>query len=367
MGWMRRTGVRGGRVLLASADSATQATLRAMLATSDCVTGVDEAWTVEEAYVSSAAVQIVLLDARCVTDGTLREAIEELRNSPGEPAVVVVADESEPRVVREALDAGAVSFLLTWADVRQLHATLDAAFDRRGMIDAAVVRPVIDVYASLFDDAKRRNRAVIESLAQAVEAKDAVTSLHLRAVSRLAQQLARQVDSDIADADDFLFGCLLHDVGKIGVPERILMKPGPLTEDEWVVMRLHPDTGARVVRPLGLSDTVLDVVLHHHERWDGSGYPCGLSGKDIPLSARIFSVCDALEAMTAARPYREALPAGVALERVRIEAGGQFDPDIVHALDRGVAAGNISIEDPLAGTVPRRRFARSRRRDANHL
>ena len=115
------------------------------------------------------------------------------------------------------------------------------------------MRPVIDLYATMHAESRRRNRAVIESLAAAVEAKDTVTSRHLRAVSRLATQLAREVEPAYCDDDDFLFGCLLHDVGKIGVPEKILMKPGALTDDEWEVMRRHPQTGARVVRPLGLA------------------------------------------------------------------------------------------------------------------
>jgi HD-GYP domain-containing protein (c-di-GMP phosphodiesterase class II) len=110
-------------------------------------------------------------------------------------------------------------------------------------------------------------------------------------------------------------------------------------------MRRHPQTGARVVRPLGLSSTVIDIVLYHHERWDGRGYPEGLQGEQIPLVARIFSVCDALEAMTATRPYRSALSSTVALERVRRAAGEQFDPDIVGALARAIAAGTIDLED----------------------
>ena len=180
------------------------------------------------------------------------------------------------------------------------------------------MRPVIDLYATLHAETRRRNRAVIESLAAAVEAKDTVTSRHLRAVSRPGHAARhrgrpRRCGCD----DDFLFGCLLHDVGKIGVPERILMKPGPLTSDEWEVMRRHPQTGARVVRPLGLGEMVSDVVLYHHERWDGGGYPERLAGDDIPLAARVFSVCDALEAMTATRPYRGPMPAE---RRVRARA-----------------------------------------------
>jgi len=344
---------RAGRVLLAAGDAGDRATLRAMLRTSPDVGAVAEAATQAEAAARARDAEVVVLHAGLCRPGGLSEAIEDLRGAHGETAVIVAADEADPAVVREALDAGAASFLLTWADLRQVHATLAAAFDGRGMVDIAVVRPVIDVYATLFGDARRRNRSVIESLAAAVEAKDAVTGAHLEAVSRLATQLARQIDPELADADDFVFGCLLHDVGKIGVPEHILLKPGPLTAEEWAVMRLHPDTGARVVGPLGLSDTVLDVVLSHHERWDGRGYPQGLDGEEIPLVARIFSVCDALEAMTASRPYRAPLAPEAAYARVRAEAGGQFDPAVVAALERGVAAGEIELAGTVAGGAPR--------------
>ena len=263
---------------------------------------------------------------------------------PGTPCVVV-HDDTDPAVVRTILDAGAISIVQTTLPESELRATLCGAADGRGLIDVDVVRPVIDLYATMHAESRRRNRAVIESLAAAVEAKDTVTSRHLRAVSRLATQLAREVEPSLCRDDDFLFGCLLHDVGKIGVPERILMKPGALTEDEWEVMRRHPQTGARVVRPLGLAPVVTDVVLYHHERWDGNGYPEHLAGDEIPLAARIFSVCDALEAMTAARPYRGPLPVSVAFERVRIEAGQQFDPDVITALSDGVANGKIELED----------------------
>ena len=180
--------------------------------------------------------------------------------------------------------------MLRDADQDDVRAAVAAAAEGRGLIDVDVVRPTIDLYAVLLAESRRRDRAVIESLAAAVEAKDSVTSRHLRRVSRLATQLAELVDPEIGRTEEFLFGCLLHDVGKIGVPEDILSKPGPLTEDEWEIMRRHPQIGARVVRPLGLSEVVVDVVLYHHERWDGGGYPQGLSADDIPLVARIFSV-----------------------------------------------------------------------------
>jgi putative nucleotidyltransferase with HDIG domain len=281
-----------------------------------------------DAHVDQAVAGVALLEA----------------GRPGTPCVVF-HDDTDPAVVRSILDAGAVSIVQTKLADRDLRATICAATEGRGLIDVDVVRPVIDLYATLHAESRRRNRAVIESLAAAVEAKDTVTSRHLRAVSRLATQLAKEVEPAYCDSDDFLFGCLLHDVGKIGVPEKILMKPGSLTPDEWEVMRRHPQTGARVVRPLGLAPVVTDVVLYHHERWDGSGYPEGLAADEIPLAARIFSVCDALEAMTATRPYRGPLPVTVAFERVKLEAGHQFDPDVITALADGVLSGSIDLED----------------------
>jgi putative nucleotidyltransferase with HDIG domain len=303
------------------------------------------------------APDVAVLDATDLTAEPAVAGIAILDAAWPDTPVVVVHDDTEPSVVRSLLDAGAISILTTSTSDHQLCSTIEAAAAGHGLIDTDIIRPVIDLYATLHAESRRRNRAVIESLAAAVEAKDTVTSRHLRAVSRLATQLAKQVDPALCDDDDFLFGCLLHDVGKIGVPERILMKPGALTEDEWEVMRRHPQTGARVVRPLGLSPVVTDVVLYHHERWDGRGYPEGLQGDDIPLPARIFSVCDALEAMTASRPYRGPLPISVAFERVRLEAGHQFDPEVIAALERGVADGAVELEDGshVAVEQPRRR------------
>lgn len=306
-----------------------------------------------------AAPDVALLDAGSLDVDRAIAGVALLAAAWPDTPVVVAHDDTDPAVVRSILDAGALSIVGTATSDRQLRCTLEAAAEGHGVIDVDIVRPVIDLYATLHAESRRRNRAVIESLAAAVEAKDTVTSRHLHAVGRLATQLARAVDPALA-TDDFLYGCLLHDVGKIGVPERILSKPGPLTADEWEVMRRHPQTGARVVRPLGLAPVVSDVVLCHHERWDGGGYPAGLEGEDIPLAARVFSVCDALEAMTAERPYRGPLPASVAFERVCLEAGRQFDPDVVAVLADGVRSGAIDLQHGDAIDIdqpPRRRIS----------
>jgi putative nucleotidyltransferase with HDIG domain len=343
---------RAGRVLLASGSPHTQATLRAMLAGCDAVREIHEAWSLPEACGLARSADLVLFEATEAGRLGVTAALEDLRAS-GAPAVIVVAADSDPEAVRASLRAGATSFVLTWSDLRALHATVAAALDGQGLVPAEVVRPALE-------QAHGRIRAVVESLALAVEAKDSVTSRHLRSVTLLAVQLARQIDQEIAESDEFRYGCLLHDVGKIGVPERILGKPGPLDEDEWVVMRSHPDTGARVVEPLGLPQTVVDIVRHHHERWDGLGYPDGLAGEEIPLAARIFAVCDALDAMTSERPYRDPLPHSIAYARVRREAGRQFDPAVVGALERGVLRGEIELGEQATST--RSASARSRRR-----
>ena len=318
----------------------------------------------DAAECTSMPPHVVLLDGAGASVEETLAGVALLGAAWPDAAVVVANDDTDPAVVRSLLDAGALSIVCSQASDRQLRSTLEAAADGHGLIDVAIVRPVIDLYATLHAESRRRNRAVIESLAAAVEAKDTVTSRHLHAVGRLATQLARVVDPDLVDSDDFLYGCLLHDVGKIGVPERILMKPGPLTAEEWEVMRRHPQTGARVVRPLGLGPVVSDVVLYHHERWDGRGYPERLAGEQIPLAARVFSVCDALEAMTAARPYRAAMPASVAFERVLLEGGVQFDPHVVAALEEGVRTGTIELEESSGVAVEqpaRRRIASSAR------
>jgi putative nucleotidyltransferase with HDIG domain len=328
-----------------------------MLAGCDSVCEISEAWSLPEACGLSRGADLVLLEATEAGRLGVTAAIDGLRCA-GAPAVIVVAGDSDPELVRDSLHAGAMSFALTWSDLRALHATVAAALDGQGLVPTEVVQPALE-------QAHTRMRAIVESLALAVEAKDSVTSLHLRSVTLLAVQLAAQIDPEIAESDEFRYGCLLHDVGKIGVPERILSKPGPLTDDEWVVMRSHPDTGARVVEPLGLPQTVVDIVRHHHERWDGLGYPDGLVGEEIPLAARIFAVCDALDAMTSERPYRDPLPHSIAYARVRREAGRQFDPTVIAALERGVLRGEIELGDP--GTSARGgepRSSRTRRRRA---
>lgn len=171
--------------------------------------------------------------------------------------------------------------------------------------------------------------STMESLAVLVEAKDEHTRRHLDRSRDLALELTRRVAPDLAERPEIGWGYRLHDIGKVAIAERILMKRGDLTPSEWLEMRTHPEVGAQIVAPLRfLGDAVL-VIRHHHERYDGSGYPHGLRGEAIPTPARIFSVVDAFDAITNDRPYRKARSAEEALEEIARRAGTQFDPQVV--------------------------------------
>ena len=347
---------RGARVLVADADLEARRPLADAVRALPGVASVIETGDGEGAITAAPASDVVLMDVGLA--GPQLQTARTLCARDAELRIILVGAPGDADLVHTALRAGALSFLARGGSPAQVRDAVLGALEGRGVLDREVVQTVLDRYASVLEDARERDRAVIASLAAAVEAKDVVTSTHLRAVSGLSCRLAELVDADLAASEEFLFGCLLHDIGKIGVPEHILVKPGPLDEAEWRVMRRHPQTGARVVRPLGLPGTVLDIVLHHHERWDGEGYPDGLAGEEIPLCARIFSVCDAYDAMTADRPYRPGMAPRVAFERIRLEAGHQFDPHVVAVLERAVEDGRIELEAPsLAGLseVPRAR------------
>jgi ribonuclease P protein subunit RPR2 len=170
------------------------------------------------------------------------------------------------------------------------------------------------------------------ALADAVDVRDRATGLHALRVRRYALGLAEAVDPSLLGDTSLEYGFLLHDVGKIGISDQILLKAGPLTPEERELVHAHPAIGAQILRNVSmLQGGGLDVVRHHHERWDGAGYPDGLAGEQIPLSARIFAVADTLDAMTSDRPYRAALDWADAIEEIQAQSGRQFDPGVVQA------------------------------------
>jgi putative nucleotidyltransferase with HDIG domain len=178
-------------------------------------------------------------------------------------------------------------------------------------------------------------RAICQSLlglANALEAKDPYTRGHSERVAALSRRVASALGLAPAAVDVVGQAGLLHDIGKIGVPEAILRKPGPLAPDEWQIMRAHPVIGAQIVAPFEFFQGAARAIRHHHERWDGSGYPDGLAREAIPLEARIVAVADVFDALTSARPYRAALARDAARAFLAHEAGRTLDETIVAAL-----------------------------------
>jgi HD-GYP domain-containing protein (c-di-GMP phosphodiesterase class II) len=171
--------------------------------------------------------------------------------------------------------------------------------------------------------------ATIRMLATVVEAKDARTRAHLDRAHLYAVALAQRVDPALAEDPGLKYGSLLHDVGKIGVPEQILGKSGALTREEWEIVKTHPLVGGQICAPVKFLHTAIPLIEGHHERWDGHGYPRGLKGEEIPLAARIFSIVDAFDAMTSDRPYRTPLSFEQAVSEIAKQGGAQFDPRVV--------------------------------------
>ena len=177
-----------------------------------------------------------------------------------------------------------------------------------------------------------RTEGSVEALVGALEAKDPGIGEHLREVARISRGIAGEMSLPEDQVRDLITGALLHDVGKIGVPDRILQKPGRLTDEEYQVITRHPVLGAEIVAPVEGMEPALAVVKHHHERFDGKGYPDGLRGEEIPLLARIVCVADAFDSMVRERPYGYSIPLEAALKEIRANSGTQFDPGVVDAV-----------------------------------
>ncbi len=192
---------------------------------------------------------------------------------------------------------------------------------------------------------------MVAALASALSARDPALAGHAARVTDLAARLAAWLEWDDARLYAIYVGGPLHDIGKVAVSDAILRKPGPLDDSELAEIRTHPIAGAKLIGSLGPAGEALPFVLYHHERWDGNGYPTGLSGTDIPEGARILAIADAFDAMTSTRPYRRALPVERALGEIKRCAGTQFDPAMADAFLEAWDAG--ALEPPRAWTTPR--------------
>ncbi|MBW9171527.1 HD-GYP domain-containing protein [Clostridium estertheticum] len=177
---------------------------------------------------------------------------------------------------------------------------------------------------------------IIESLVAALEAKDAYTSGHSQRVSDMAYKLSKGLGIRGVELQNIDISAHLHDIGKIGVPDKVLNKNGKLLPHEWEYIKMHPKIGFDILNKSKGLKSISENVLYHHERWDGKGYPKGLSGIDIPLGSRVIAVCDSIDAMTSVRPYRQAMGFEECIKEITINSGLMFDPVIVQYIEENI-------------------------------
>lgn len=203
-------------------------------------------------------------------------------------------------------------------------------------ISPALVRARVKTHLSLvhIDELKRTHLELIQRLGRAAEYKDNETGMHVMRMSHVSGRLALQLGMDDTYAEQLVHAAPMHDIGKIGIPDAVLLKPGKLDDDELAIMRKHPVMGAKILEnsSSALIRLAHSVALYHHEKWDGSGYPFGLSAEAIPLEARIVAVADVFDALLNKRPYKEAWPVDKTVAEIEAQSGIHFDPAVVQAL-----------------------------------
>lgn len=258
---------------------------------------------------------VVILDFNLPDEDGL-SFLRRLAPAGGLPPVIMVTGQGDERVAAESIRAGAFDYVPKDA--------LSAELLGRTAQDA-LERFHEEEERSQFDE------QILVALAEGVEARDATMGGHLQRLSSYAMLLGRDLGLEEHQLGALRCGGLLHDIGKLAVHQSILRKPGPLTEEEWEEVRQHAVVGERMCGFFKLAPSVAEIVRCHHERWDGTGYPDGLQGKEIPFLARIISIVDAFDSMRSDRPYQRRLPLHEVIRRLRSGAGRQWDPMITRA------------------------------------
>jgi putative nucleotidyltransferase with HDIG domain len=271
------------------------------------------------------------------------EMIPQVKVISPDTVIVMISGMQTIESAINALRLGAFDYLMKPFDLRQAEAAVSRALNHHELISAKrryenhleelVTQRTVELDEAL-GSLENAYRSTLQALTAALEARDAETHGHSERVVTFSLRLGREYGLSAAEMKALEFGSLLHDIGKIGVPDAILRKPAKLTEEEWEHMREHPMHGQQILRGIKFLEGAARVVAQHHEKWDGSGYPLGLKAEDIDICARIFSVADAFDAITSDRVYRKGRPYEAAAKELDEWSGRQFDPKIVEAFHR---------------------------------
>jgi cyclic di-GMP phosphodiesterase len=284
-----------------------------------------------------ARYDIAIIDVN-LPDGSGLSIIEE--SSAEDPLFIVVTGGNDIHLAVTAIRSGAIDFITKPFTVDGFMSRFDVAVEQWASRQSlyGYARSLETLVRMKTEELSRSSREIgdvhdltVAALGAALNLKDRETWDHCKRVSRNCVRLGRALALSPFELESLKWGAYLHDIGKIGVPEGILLKKGPLLAEERKIMERHPAMGHTMIRNIEFLRYAADVVLYHHESYDGSGYPCGLSGERIPISARIFSVFDTLDAVTSERPYRAAQPFARAVDEVVKNSGEMFDPEIVEA------------------------------------
>ncbi len=285
--------------------------------------------------------------------------LSAIRDLDADAAVVVLTGAPDVKTAIDSLRLGADDFIMKPVNVDELLIAAERALERRQLLverreyQTRLELRVEEATRSLqlaYRQLQDTYRATLETLGAALDSRDVGTEAHSRRVHGYALATARMHGLMEEELVDLAHGVLLHDIGKIGIPDNILLKPGSLTPDEWAIMRRHPEIGRRLIANIPFLKGAVPIVYCHHERWDGTGYPQGLKGGAIPLGARIFSVVDAFDAMTFDRPYSRAISFDAAKAEIQRCAGSHFDPAVVASFLRVPDA--VLAEIRLTSTQP---------------
>ena len=303
-----------------------------------------EAASAEEALRQLRACEFQLVISDITMSGMSGlEMIPHVKVASPDTVIVMISGMQTIESAINALRLGAFDYLMKPFDLRQAEAAVARALHHHELIVAKRLyenhlEDLVTQRTAELDEAlgslENAYRSTLQALTAALEARDAETHGHSERVVTFSLRLGREYGLTSAEMKALEFGSLLHDIGKIGVPDAILRKPAKLTEEEWERMREHPLHGQQILRGIKFLTGAARVVAQHHEKWDGSGYPLGLKGEDIDICARIFSVADAFDAITSDRVYRQGRSYEVALAELDEWAGRQFDAKIVEAFHR---------------------------------